>query len=543
MPLTPSKILLVCVAAAALTLLALGAVNAPAGATIDLATPEGVQLVKGQWRYSDTRIVETQFRAPGPDKQPTGKAVTAYDYEPHAGGAGFDDSAWQAIGAGTLEERRSHGRLAFNWYRIAVTVPDRIGAFDPAGSTAVLEVSVDDYAEVWVDGELTRAPGQMGGSVISGWNSPNRLVVGRNVQPGQKIQLAIFGINGPISNPPSNYIYIRTARLGFHRDTAGPVAIAPAEVNVEVKRLDPRMDEIVGPNPKIFKIAEGFQFTEGPVWTRDRGGSLLFSDPNANTIYRFVPGAGNEAGQLSVFRKPSGYAGAGIAAYRQPGSNGLTLDPQGRLTIDEHGNRRVTRLEKDGSVTVLASHFEGKRLNSPNDLVYRSDGTLYFTDPPFGLPQFGADPRKELPYSGVFSVREGKLQLVSTGFEGPNGIAFSPDEKFLYVANWDAKRKAIMRYEAKPDGTLANGRIFFDATSADGEDALDGLKVDRQGNLYVSGPGGIWVLAADGTHLGTIVGSRHAHNFAWGDEDGKTLYLAAGSGLYRMRLGIAGIRP
>jgi sugar lactone lactonase YvrE len=187
------------------------------------------------------------------------------------------------------------------------------------------------------------------------------------------------------------------------------------------------MDEIVGPNPKIFKLAEGFQITEGPVWVRD-GGYLLFSDPNANTQYKYTSG-----GVLSVFRTPSGYAGADIAEYGQPGSNGLTLDREGRLTINEHGNRRVTRIEKDGSLTVLADRFDGKRLNSPNDLVYRSDGTLYFTDPPFGLPKFFGDPRKELPFSGVYSLRDGKLRLLATELTGPNGIAFSPDEKFLYV--------------------------------------------------------------------------------------------------------------
>ena len=297
------------------------------------------------------------------------------------------------------------------------------------------------------------------------------------------------------------------------------------------------MDAIVGPNPKIFKLAEGFQFTEGPIWMRD-GGYLVFSDPNANTQYKYTPD-----GQLSVFRHPSGYSGADIAEYGQPGSNGLTLDPQGRLTINEHGNRRVARLEKDGSLTVLADRYEGKRLNSPNDLVYRSDGTLYFTDPPFGLPKFFDDPRKELPFSGVFSLYKGKLQLISTDLKGPNGIAFSPDEKYLYVTNWDEKKKVVMRYEANADGTLSNGKVFFDMTGAPGEDALDGMKVDQQGNLYVTGPGGLWVLSAEGKHLGTIIPPKEPHNIAWGDDDGKTLYICALNGLYRMRLNIAGIRP
>ena len=515
--------------------------NGEPAATIDLATDDGVRIVKGQWRYHDTKIVETDFRAPGPDGQPTGAPVQTYDYTPHAGGANFDDASWDTIGATTLEQRRGNGRLGFNWYRIGITIPDRIAGFDPSGSTGVFETSIDDYAEIWVDGELTRAAGQSGGSVISGWNAGNRLVIGRNLKPGQKIQLAVFGINGPISNPPTNFIYMRSAKLSFYRMAPGPVPIVPSEVNVEVIRLDPAIDAIVPPNPKIFKLAEGFQFTEGPIWFRD-GGYLLFSDPNANTIYKYRPEPGNAPGVLSVFRRPSGYSGADVAEYGQPGSNGLTLDPQGRLTINEHGNHRVTRLEANGSLTVLADRYQGKRLNSPNDLVYRSDGALFFTDPPFGLPKFFEDPRKELPYSGVFSVVKGRLQLASTDLQGPNGIAFSPDEKYLYVTNWDDKKKIIMRYEAQADGTLRDGTLFFDMTRSVGEDALDGMKVDQQGNLYVSGPGGLWILSAEGKHLGTIVAPKHPHNLAWGDQDGKTLYLCAESGLYRMRLNISGIQ-
>jgi gluconolactonase len=379
--------------------------------------------------------------------------------------------------------------------------------------------------------------GQNGGSVIAGWNAANRLVVGRSVKPGQQIQLAVFGINGPISNPPTNFIWMRYAKLEFYKGSKVPIAVTPQEVNVEVIRLDPKMDAIVGQNPKIFKLAEGFKFTEGPIWVNN-GAYLLFSDPNSNIIYKYT-----SDGQLSVFREPSGYSGADIAEYGQPGSNGLTLDREGRLTINEHGNHRVTRIEKDGTETVLADSYQGKRLNSPNDLVYRSDGTLYFTDPPFGLPKFFDDPRKELPFSGVYSIHKGKLQLISKDLTGPNGIAFSPDQKYLYVGNWDENKKVVMRYEANADGTLSNGKVFFDMTSAPGEDALDGIKVDQEGNLYVSGPGGLWVISPEGKHLGTIIAPKHIYNMAWGDEDGKTLYLCARGTLYRMKLNIPGVRP
>lgn len=522
----------------------------PAEATIDLATAAGVQAVNGEWRYSDTAIITVDFKGPGPDNQPTGVPVKTYDYTPHAGAADFDDSAWPVIEPAALQARRGTGRLCFNWYRIRITVPARVGDFDPTGATVVFETALDDYAEIWVDGELSRALGQMGGSVISGWNAANRLVVGRNVRPGQQIQLAIFGANGPLSNPPTNFIWMRYAKLDFYKNAApaAPLALTTAEVNVEIVRLDPAMDAIVGPNPKVFKLAEGFKFTEGPVWVRE-GKYLLFSDPNSNIIYKYMPD-GN-TGKLEVFRTPSGYSGPDLAEYGQPGSNGLALDPQGRLTINEHGNHRVSRVEKDGKVTVLADRYKGKRLNSPNDLVYRSDGALFFTDPPFGFPKFYQDPRKELPFSGVYSIYKGKLQLLSTELSGPNGIAFSPDEKYLYVGNWydanlytngkaDEKKIVVMRFEVNADATVSNGKVFFDMTGAKGEDAIDGIKVDQQGNLYVSGPGGLWVISSAGKHLGTIIAPKHPHNMAWGDNDHKTLYLCARSGLYRMRLNIAG---
>ena len=509
----------------------------PARAMIDLASREGVAQVQGQWRYSDTRIIEVDFTGPGADGQPTGRPVRAYDIVPHAGGADFDDSGWETIDPTTLQQRRSTGRICFNWYRTNLTIPERINGFDPTGSTAVFETALDDYAEVWVDGEIARELGQRGGSVINGWNAPNRLIIGRDVRPGQKIQLAVFGINGPISNPPTNFIWMHHARVEFYDGTRGPISLTPREVNVEIIRKDPGLDAIVPPNPKIFKLAEGFQFTEGPVWVRD-GGYLLFSDPNSNTIYKYTAD-----GSLSVSRGNSGYEGADIAEYGQPGSNGLTLDREGRLTINQHGNHRVIRVDANGEIAVLADQYEGKRLNSPNDLVYRSDGTLFFTDPPFGLPRFFDDPRKELAFSGVFAVRDGQPKLLTKELTGPNGIAFSPDEKYLYVGNWDEKKKVVMRYEVAAGASLSNGIVFVDLTGAPGEDAIDGIKVDQRGNVYVSGPGGLWILSPEGKHLGTIVPPKHPHNFAWGGKDGKTLYLAARSALYRMPLNIPGVRP
>jgi gluconolactonase len=286
----------------------------------------------------------------------------------------------------------------------------------------------------------------------------------------------------------------------------------------------------------VEKVAERFLFTEGPVWHPD--GYLLFSDPNANTIYRW-----SSDGQVSVFRTKSGYTGVDVGDYGQPGSNGLTLDAEGRLTVNEHGNRRVVRFERTGRLDVLADRYEGKRLNSPNDLVYRSDGTLFFTDPPFGLPRFGDDPRKELAFSGVYCVRDGALRLVTRDLQGPNGIAFSPGERFLYVGNWDLKRIVVMRYEVGADCAATNGRVFADFTREGGADAIDGVKTDQEGNVYISGPKGLRIFSPAGTELGTMVLPEHPHNFAWGDADGRTLYLTARSGIYRVRLKVAGVRP
>jgi gluconolactonase len=506
-------------------------------ASIDLASDAGVVLVSGAWRYSDAQIVPLQHRLPDANGQPTGAPVATHTIEPRAGWAGFDDSTWPVIAPTSLATRRAAGRLCCNWYH-PVTIPEG-SALRPDRSDRG-ETVLDDYAEIWVDGEIARSLGQRGGSVAAGWNAPNRLVIGRGVRPGQKIQLAVFGANGPLSDPPANFIWMRSARLDFYPGSAEPYAIPVAEVNVEVVRKEPALDAIVPANPKLFKLAEGFQFTEGPLWLRERG-VLLFSDPNANKIYQYDP---HDGGTLSVFRDKSGYDGADIADFFQPGSNGITRDLAGHLTIDEHGRHRIVQSNGNGAPTVLVDSFEGKRLNSPNDLVYRSDGTLFFTDPPFGLPKFFEDPRRELDFSGVFALKDGRLTLLTKELVGPNGLAFSPDEKFLYVTNWDVTKKVVMRYAVAPDGTLRDGRVFFDMTNApeDRDLALDGIKVDRAGNLYVSGPGGLWIIDAQGTHLGTIRGPRLAANFAWGD-DGKTLYLTARSGLYRLPLGVEGIRP
>jgi gluconolactonase len=529
-----ATLLLVLLALLALPARAQDAPTGTPAAVLDLGTSAGVRALGAEWRYSDTKIAEVGFRSAGNDSKPSGPPNRTYDFTPKAGDRDFDDSRWEVIEPTTLAARRSTGRLSFNWYRLNLTVPERVGTFPTPGATLVLDVTVDDYAEVWVDGALARSLGQVGGSVVAGWNAPNRVVVGRDVRPGQRIQLAIFGINGPISASPENYIWIRSAKLEFHRSDAAPLVLAGTTLFL---RRDAAVTTLVDPNARVEKLADGFQFTEGPAW--DAGtGSLLFSDPNTNVIYRWDAVRG-----VSVFRARSGYDGADVGRLHQPGSNGLAFDGQGRLTAAEHGNRRITRTEPDGKVTVLADRFDGKRLNSPNDLVYRSDGTLYFTDPPFGLPKAHDDPARELDFFGVFCLRDGRLSVVSKDLRGPNGLAFSPDERWLYVSNWDEKAKIVMRYAVQPDGSLRDGKVFFDMTSAPGAEALDGLEVDARGNLYASGPGGVWVISPAGSHLGTLHLPELPANFAWGDADGKALYLTARTGLYRVRVRVPGADP
>jgi gluconolactonase len=299
-----------------------------------------------------------------------------------------------------------------------------------------------------------------------------------------------------------------------------------------IVRLDPRFDRLVPRDAVLEKVAGGFAWVEGPVWNR-KDGYLLFSDIPNNSVFKRQEGAG-----VSLFLKPSGYTGEAPFEGREPGSNGLAFDPEGRLVLCEHGDRRIARLESDGLKTTLADRYEGRRLNGPNDLVFKSNGDLYFTDPPFGLPKGFDDLRKELDFSGVYRLStSGQLILLTREIKAPNGIAFSPDERTLYVSNADSKRAVWMAYDVRDDGTLAGGRIFFDATAwtKTKKGAPDGMKIDRDGNLFAAGPGGIHVFSPDGTHLGSIETGVATSNAAWGD-DGSVLYITASTAIYRIRL-------
>ncbi|HUE03517.1 MAG TPA: SMP-30/gluconolactonase/LRE family protein [Bryobacteraceae bacterium] len=332
----------------------------------------------------------------------------------------------------------------------------------------------------------------------------------------------------------------------------GLLAAAGGAFPQTVKRLDPAMDRLVPQKSALLRVATGFdKWTEGPVWSRS--GALLFAVIPANSIMIWRPG-----GTAAVFMHPSGYTGSAPYGGPEPGSNGMTLDARGRLTVAGHARRNVWRLEKlaaTATVTVLADTYEGKLFNSPNDLVYRSDGSLYFTDPPYGLPtQSDHDPAKQLQVNGVYRIAgardhkpaappdHAKLQLLIKDLPRPNGIAFSPDEKFLYVNNSEPK-KIWMRYRVAPDGSLANGTLLFDATADTAPGAPDGMKVDKEGNIYSAGPGGVWIFSPDGKHLGTIQMPERTGNVAWGGADGKTLYITASTSVYAIETGIGGVKP
>jgi gluconolactonase len=325
------------------------------------------------------------------------------------------------------------------------------------------------------------------------------------------------------------------ALLSIACSKAPPSAPAPVSFPAvgSVVRLDAAFDALSPKGTKIEKIAGGFTFTEGPLWRPD--GVLWFSDVVGNVVRQWSPD-----GAVTEVLKPGGYDGNALPAGGFIGPNGMTADKDGGVLLCQHGNRRIVRIAKDRQVTTLVDNFGGKKLNSPNDLVYRSDGSLFFTDPPYGLPRQDQDPGKELRFNGVFRMnKDGTLQAAVRDLSRPNGIALSPDEKTLYVSNSDESRKVWMRYDVAADGGISGGRVFADVTGEKADGLPDGMKVDSLGNVYASGPGGVWVFSPEGKHIGTFKPPETPANCAWGD-DGKTLYITARTSLYRVKLAVAG---
>lgn len=302
----------------------------------------------------------------------------------------------------------------------------------------------------------------------------------------------------------------------------------------EIHRFDPAFDELIAADAELKVISSGYDWTEGPVWVPDEtesGGSVLFSDIPRNSVYRWVEGRG-----ASLYLKPSGYTG--VADYGgEPGCNGLLLDSQGRLVSCEHGDRRISVMTVGGGKRTLVDHYEGKRLNSPNDAIFHSSGDLYFTDPPYGLPNRWDDPLRELDFCGVYRLSpDGTLTLLTKEMTRPNGIGFSPDEKTLYVAQSDPAAAIWKSFPVKADGTLGESTLIHDATDKVGElpGLPDGMAVSHDGHLFATGPGGVYVFGPQGKLLGRISTGERTSNCTFGDTDGAMLYITADTYLCRI---------
>lgn len=308
--------------------------------------------------------------------------------------------------------------------------------------------------------------------------------------------------------------------------------------SAQIERLDPALDALLPADTRLERIVGELDWSEGPAW-RKSGGYLLFSDIPKNTIHRWKEGEG-----LSIFLRPAGYIRDDPAGL-ELGTNGLVFDSQDRLVMADHGNRQIARLdEANFTRTTLADRFEGKRLNSPNDLVIHANGDIYFTDPPYGLANLNRSPVKELDFNGVFRLTpSGELTVVTRELSFPNGIALSPDQRTLYVAVSDPRNPVLMAYDVASDGSVSGGRLFFDGSELrrQGKEGVpDGLTVDASGNLFATGPGGLLVISPQGKHLGTIATGQATSNATFGD-DGSSLYLTADMDIIRVRTTTRGV--
>ncbi len=302
---------------------------------------------------------------------------------------------------------------------------------------------------------------------------------------------------------------------------------------------DDALRAIMAPDTRVERIAEGFAWSEGPLWMRD-GGYLLFNDVPGNTMYRWSPRDG-----LSVFLKPSGYGGTDLDGLREAGANGLESEPEGTVLLADSGSRLIARLDPATKhKTTLAAAYQGKRLNSPNDVVRHGNGSVYFTDPPYGLKGIDESPLKEQPANGVYRLdRDGSVHLIEDGLRFPNGVALSPDQRTLYVANSDEKHPVWMAYRLDDRGNVLDRRVLADASdlvAAGASGAPDGLCVSSDGHLFASAPGGLLVMDADGKRLGLIETGSRVSNCAFGD-DGRTLYLTSHAFVARVRVLVTGL--
>jgi gluconolactonase len=334
---------------------------------------------------------------------------------------------------------------------------------------------------------------------------------------------------------------------------ASSVALAQPAVAQTVQRLDPALDALVSADAKVELVKSGYGFTEGPVWVqKGRDGYLLFTDIPGNVVWKLTPD-----GKASVYLSNVGYNGPEVwrwggiqnngfdrndpkfEEFAMIGADGLTLDRQGRLILATFAGRSLMRVEANGKRTVLADRYEGKRFGGPNDVVVKRDGAIYFTDTYGSFRLREKDPRRELEFNGVYRWKDGKLSLVVKDMPAVNGLAFSPDEKYLYVNG--SRDNYVNRYDVRPDGTLANGMLFADMRKETERGITDGMRVDTKGNVYETAPGGVWIISPEGKHLGTIRVPEQSTNIGFGDADMKTLYIAARTSIYKIRVNVPGI--
>ena len=334
------------------------------------------------------------------------------------------------------------------------------------------------------------------------------------------------------------FILIVTLALGCKKKETEKIETIPEKMNSKgsIEVVDQRLKDVLNTEARIEVIAEGYDWSEGPLWLEEQD-MLIFSDVPRNTIYSW-----SEKEGAGVYLSPSGFTGENFEGS-EPGSNGLALNNNGELVICQHGNRQVSVMKAgldkpEPSYKALASSYEGKRFNSPNDLIFDKAGNLYFTDPPYGLPQQMEDPGKEINYQGVFRVTpEGQISLLTDELSRPNGLALSPDEKTLYVANSDPEKAIWMSYSLNEAGEVADKKVFFDATEwvPKASGLPDGLKIDNQGNVFATGPGGVWIFSPEGTHLGTIKTGEATANCAF-NEDKSALFMTADGYILRLRI-------
>jgi len=440
-------------------------------AIVDLQDDDAAALVGARWRTADAAVREVAFVDAGADLGPGDRPAATYEVVPRPGNADFDDADWRDLAPAQTTERLGHGRVSFVWYRLTVTLPERVGRIRLAGATVVFEVVVDDYAEVWVDGELPLALGRTGGPAAAGFNAPNRVVLTRSARPGQTFTVAVFGMNGPISAAPANYVWIRSATLDVHRPApAPPVPLA----------IDGTLTGVLPPVVRAERVAAGFDTTAGPVWAPD--GTLLLSSPAANAVLRWAP-----EGRVDVVRVKGGYRGVDAGRLARPGPAGLAFDTDGRLVVCQPAHRRVLRVEPHGNTTVLAGRYAGRPLNGPVDVAAAAGGVTYVADPP------GAHP------GGVYAVRSGAVDRLDGGPPAPSALALTPGGDALLAGGADPDGPAVVRWPVRADGTAAGLPVALA-----GGGGVTGLATDAAGHVFVAGPDVVRVLDPGGGPLGRV---------------------------------------